>query len=89
MHRVSTATSGQKKKKATAERPALEVRPTHAEDPGSLLKLTDHFEVLTEKKKKKKKGVHGIICSGRSLEKTSRIVTKKIPFLLKKGSSWW
>ena len=41
-----------KKKKATAERPALEVRPTHAEDPGSLLKLTDHFEVLTEKKKK-------------------------------------
>lgn len=23
----------------------LEGRPTHAEDPGSLLKLTDHFEV--------------------------------------------
>ena len=54
MHRVSTATSGQKKKKkATAERPALEVRHIHAEDPGSLLKLTDHFEVLTGKKKKK------------------------------------
>ena len=67
-----------KKKKATAERPALEVRHIHAEDPGSLLKLTDHFEVLTGKKKKK--GVHGIICSGRSLEKTSRIVTKKFLF---------
>ena len=52
----------------------LEGRPTHAEDPGSLLKLTDHFEVLT---KKKKNSDHGIICLGRSLEKTSRIVTKK------------
>ena len=41
-----------KKKKATAERPALEVKPTHAEDPGNLLKLTDCLKVLTEKKKK-------------------------------------